>query len=105
MSQILDVILRRLDQIEADHHQLKTTVEGKEEDIRLTTPAVARHYAVSTRTIKRWGDDPTIGFPQPEYTASGRSYTWLSQLRAYDRAQAQTRRNAPRVAAPKFGRV
>ena len=31
----------------------------------LGTPAVARRYDKTTRTIDRWAEDPDLGFPKP----------------------------------------
>ena len=86
MTELLEII-RRLDRLEADHHRLEALVEH-EEDRRLTNPEVARHYGVCARTLNRWQKDPTMHFPQPEIIKR-RGYTWLSALRAYDRARPQ----------------
>jgi predicted DNA-binding transcriptional regulator AlpA len=83
----LEIILRRLDRLEAEHRRLEAMVE-REEDRRLTNPEVARHYAICARTLNRWQKDPTMHFPQPEII-KGRGYTWLSELRKYDRARRQ----------------
>ena len=56
-------------------------------DCRLPTKLVAARYCVSTRTITRWRDDPTLDFPQPD-VVNDRQYWWLSLLMRWERERA-----------------
>jgi predicted DNA-binding transcriptional regulator AlpA len=53
----------------------------------LTGPQVQRRYQKSHVTIWRWVRDPALGFPQP-IQINGRSYWRLSDLEAWEAAQA-----------------
>jgi hypothetical protein len=88
MTELLELIQRRLERLEADHRRLEALIEH-EEDRRLSTSETAKVYGVCARTIKRWCADPKMGFPRPEISAGGRAFHWLSQLRAFDRARRQ----------------
>ena len=49
---------------------------------------VARvRYRVNLRTIKRWSDDPRLGFPQA-LKVGPRCFRRLGELRAWERARA-----------------
>ncbi len=64
--------------------------DDHEPDRWLSTPALAAHYNVTTRTIERWRRDPRMGFPQAA-TINGRNYTSLKAVRRYDRKRAATK--------------
>jgi hypothetical protein len=48
---------------------------------------VAEKYGVSTRTIDRWGEDPTLSFP-PVILIRKRKYYDAATIDAWDRARA-----------------
>ncbi len=83
-----DEILTRLKALEAAVGHIVDDPPPDDNDIRLTKPATAKRYAVTTRTIERWQADPSLGFPTPN-VIRGRWYFSLAELRAYDRARAR----------------
>jgi hypothetical protein len=60
---------------------------NESEDINLPTRQVADRYKVHPRTVKRWTDDPDLGFPPP-MDINGRKYWVLSSLRTFDQRRA-----------------
>jgi hypothetical protein len=50
--------------------------------------AVAEKYGVCVRTIMRWGDDPSLGFP-PVVIIRKRRYRDLAALEAWDAAHRE----------------
>jgi hypothetical protein len=70
-----------------------------DQDQLLPTPAVAKRYGVSTRSISRWGDDPDLGFPKPEVIKL-RKYWRVSILRAWDRARILKSMKGEKSAGP-----
>jgi hypothetical protein len=53
----------------------------------LPHPAVARHYHKNERTIQRWVESPTLGFPKP-IVINGRKYYREYELRDWEIATA-----------------
>jgi hypothetical protein len=53
---------------------------------KLGTPEVARRYGVAKRTIERWLEDETLGFPQP-IDILGRRYWDICELEQFERAR------------------
>jgi hypothetical protein len=51
----------------------------------LNSNKTARRYGVSKRTIARWQQDPSIGFPRPAVSINGRNYHDEAQLDQFDR--------------------
>jgi hypothetical protein len=71
------------------------------DDTRLTKPAVAKRYAVTTRSIERWARQPELHFP-PHDIIGDRWFFWLSQLQAWDVWRAS--RPLERIKAPWLNR-
>lgn len=59
----------------------------------LTRPLAAARYSVSERTITRWMEDKTLGFPQP-IRVRERLFFELAALEAWERAQASSSKRA-----------
>jgi hypothetical protein len=55
----------------------------------------AERYGKSTKTIERWGDNPSLGFPA-EIDVNGHKYRALSKLEAWERKRAAAAKAAPR---------
>ena len=55
------------------------------DDDLLPDPLVAKKYKRTSRTISRWDEDPTLGFPKP-IEINGRKYRRRSELNKFDRA-------------------
>jgi len=94
MDDITTVILARLEALEAAvasrGHNCGPPLDLNEDDGLdrwVSTPDLARHYNVTTRTIERWRRDPRMRFPQP-MNLNGRNYTSLKAVRRYDREHA-----------------
>jgi hypothetical protein len=45
---------------------------------------LARRYGVDARTIRRWQDDPKLGFPAPDLEINGRKLTREKSVEAFD---------------------
>lgn len=56
-------------------------------------PLVARRYGVNPRTLRRWDEDPTLGFP-PVIIINSRRYRELSALEDWERRTAARARSA-----------
>jgi primosomal protein N'' len=57
-------------------------------------PLVAKRYAVNPRTLRRWDEDPELGFP-PVIVINTRRYRELAALEDWERrtaARARTER-------------
>ena len=52
---------------------------------------VRERYGVCLRTLARWDENPTLGFPAPVYI-NGRKYRDSDALDAFDRARAADRK-------------
>ena len=53
----------------------------------LPGPKTARRYGVSDRTIARWEQDETLGFPKP-MLVNGRKFHPLDELEAWEKSRA-----------------
>jgi hypothetical protein len=62
----------------------------------LSRRAQARRYGKSTKTIKRWGEDPKMGMP-PEYDFNGLPSRALDELEPWERSRvaASSHRHDP----------
>jgi hypothetical protein len=56
----------------------------------LADPQVAKRYGRSLRSLARWDDDETLGFPRAIYIR-GRKFRDLAALDAWDRRQCGTK--------------
>ena len=65
-------------------------------EAHLTKRAVAEHYGKVSRTISRWVDDPTLGFPRP-IMSRGRHYFSAAAIRAFDRRLVEKQLPQPAV--------
>jgi hypothetical protein len=64
----------------------------------------SERYGKSTKTIERWGADPSLGYP-PEIDIRGHKFRALSKLEAWERRRAAVAKAAPRKGWPtKAGR-
>jgi hypothetical protein len=55
----------------------------------------SERYGKSTKTIERWGADPSLGYP-PEIDINGHRFRALSELQAWERKRAAVAKAAPR---------
>lgn len=55
-------------------------------DARIPIAAVAARYGRHVRTIERWFDDPSVGFPKPIYIRKLR-YFRAADLEAWEQRQ------------------
>jgi len=68
--------------------------ETTDKPVLLPDPAVARRYGVHPFTLRRWDNNPALGFP-PVVKVNGRRYREAEKLDAWDRKnsrEAATRR-------------
>jgi hypothetical protein len=79
----IDGILTRLDAIEA-----AISADDDDSDKNLPTTLVADRYAVTTRSVERWAEDPALGFPPPIYI-NRRKFWSLNALKRFDRECAR----------------
>jgi hypothetical protein len=55
---------------------MRFTKDPTSPNCRLPIAWVAERYGVTIRTISRWVDDPSTGFPSPKYTRGRRYFLW-----------------------------
>ena len=68
--------------------------ETTDKPVLLPDPAVAKRYGVHPFTLRRWDENPELGFP-PVIMVNGRRYREIAKLDAWDRKnsrEAATRR-------------
>ncbi len=59
----------------------------------LTRPLAAARYSVSERTITRWMEDKSLGFPRP-IRVRERLFFALAEIEAWERLRASVSRKA-----------
>jgi len=76
--------------------------ETTDKPVLLPDPAVAKRYGVHPFTLRRWDENPELGFP-PVIMVNGRRYREIAKLDAWDRKnsrEAATRRAGLTPSAP-----
>ncbi len=64
----------------------QTAVVLDEDDVYDSTAEVAEYFGTSTKTIRRWGKDPDLDFPEP-IKIRGRDYHHRPEYRAWAKRQ------------------
>jgi hypothetical protein len=76
--------------------------ETTDKPVLLPDPAVAKRYGVHPFTLRRWDENPELGFP-PVIMVNGRRYREIAKLDAWERKnsrEAATRRAGLMPPAP-----
>jgi hypothetical protein len=50
---------------------------------RITNSAAAQRANVTPRTLRRWCEDPEVGYPEA-FVVRGRIYFWLDEIEAFE---------------------
>jgi len=50
---------------------------------RITNSAAAQRANVTPRTLRRWCEDPEVGYPEA-FVVRGRIYYWLDEVQAFE---------------------
>jgi hypothetical protein len=77
--------------------------ETTDKSVLLPDPAVAKRYGVHPFTLRRWDENPDLGFP-PLVLVNGRRYREVAKLDAWDKKnsrEAATRRAGLTPRSPK----
>jgi hypothetical protein len=62
--------------------------ETTDKPVLLPDPAVARRYGVHPFTLRRWDENPGLGFP-PVIMVNGRRYREIAKLDIWDRKNSR----------------
>jgi hypothetical protein len=65
------------------------TLDGQTGDAMVPLKQVAREFGVTRRTVGKWMQDSTVGFP-PAVVIRGRGYVTRSQLEAFKRTAGRS---------------
>ena len=52
---------------------------------RITNAAAAKRANITPRTLRRWTEDESVGYPEP-FVVRGRLYFWLDQIEKWEAA-------------------
>jgi len=62
--------------------------ETTDKPVLLPDPAVAKRYGVHPFTLRRWDENPELGFP-PVIMVNGRRYREIAKLDVWDRKNSR----------------